>query len=85
MRRESPVPKKNWREGNVVPTWLAAAWTAGLREQRGVVDRIAAGRSASVLVREISALYGFATSRSKRGLPRSGAKLGSILSQPGER
>ena len=25
------------------------------------------------------------TSRSKRGLPRSGAKLGSILSQPGER
>jgi hypothetical protein len=25
------------------------------------------------------------TSRSKRGLPRSGAKFGSILSQPGER
>lgn len=24
-------------------------------------------------------------SRSKRGLPRSGAKVGSILSQPGER
>ena len=26
-----------------------------------------------------------ATSRSKRGLPRSGAKVGSIRSQPGER
>ena len=25
------------------------------------------------------------TNRSKRGLPRSGAKVGSILSQPGER
>jgi hypothetical protein len=25
-----------------------------------------------------------ATSRSKRGLPRSGAKFGSILSQPGD-
>ena len=29
--------------------------------------------------------YDPVTIRSKRGLPRSGAKLGSILSQPGER